>query len=124
MASTFRTGRNRHLTRDVGAFQVGLGVSLGAVLVGMKGIPAVLAGAASAAVLHVVSHVVDYGDGGRSSDPFVLGSRGARPRPRVRRGVEIRGWSPIPPSISFRGGSRGIEHVADEDQFGIHLVIR
>jgi hypothetical protein len=74
MASTFRTGRNRHLTRDVGAFQVGLGVSLGAVLVGMKGIPAVLAGAASAAVLHVVSHVVDYGDGGRSSDPFVLGA--------------------------------------------------
>jgi hypothetical protein len=64
---------NQHLTRDAGAFQVGIGVSLAAVLFGMKGIPAVLAGAATAAILHAVSHVIDYGDGGRSSDPYILG---------------------------------------------------
>jgi hypothetical protein len=32
-----------------------------------------LIGAAVAALLHVVSHVVDYGEGGRSSDPYALG---------------------------------------------------
>jgi hypothetical protein len=55
---------DEHLTRDAGAFQVGIGVSLAAVLFGMKGVLAVLAGAASAASLHVASHVVDYGEGG------------------------------------------------------------
>jgi hypothetical protein len=64
---------NEHLTRDAGAFQVWIGVSLAAVLFGTKGIHAVLAGGASAAVLHVASHVGDYGDGGRSSNSYVLG---------------------------------------------------
>jgi hypothetical protein len=64
---------NEHLVHDAGVFQLGIGVSLAALLVGMRGTVAVLAGAAAAAVLHVVSHVVDYGDGGRSTDPYVLG---------------------------------------------------
>ena len=64
---------NEHLVHDAGVFQLGIGVSLGGLLVGMRGTLAVLAGAAAAAVLHVVSHVVDFGDGGRSTDPYVLG---------------------------------------------------
>jgi hypothetical protein len=35
---------NEHFTRDAGAFQVGIGVSPAAVLFGIEGIPAVLAG--------------------------------------------------------------------------------
>lgn len=64
---------NEHLVHDAGVFQLGIGVSLAALVVGMRGTLAVLAGAAAAAVLHVVSHVVDYGEGGRSTDPYVLG---------------------------------------------------
>jgi hypothetical protein len=64
---------NAHLIRDAGAFQLGIGIALAAILVVVDGTRAVLLGAASAAVLHVLSHVIDYGDGGRSSDPYVLG---------------------------------------------------
>jgi hypothetical protein len=65
---------NEHLMHDAGVFQLGIGVGLVAALIGIKGTLAVLAGAATAAVLHVVSHLIDYGEGGRSSDPFVLGA--------------------------------------------------
>jgi hypothetical protein len=64
---------NEHLLHDVGVFQIGLGVSLATVLTRMSGTVAVLAGGAAAAVLHFVSHVIDYGEGGQSSDPYVLG---------------------------------------------------
>jgi hypothetical protein len=63
---------NEHFIHDIGVFQLGIGVALAAVLSEMHGALAALAGAAVAAVLHVVSHLVDY-DGGRSSDPYVLG---------------------------------------------------
>jgi hypothetical protein len=64
---------NEHLIHDVGVFQLGYGVSLVALLTRIRGTIAALAGAAAAAVLHVVSHVLDYGEGGRSTDPYVLG---------------------------------------------------
>jgi hypothetical protein len=62
------------LIHDIGVFQLGIGVALAAGLSRMRGALAALAGASVAAVLHVVSHVVDYdGGGGRPSDPYVLG---------------------------------------------------
>jgi hypothetical protein len=64
---------NEHLIRDAGAFQMGIGVGLATLLVGIRGRLAVIAGAAAGAILHVISHVVDFGEGGRSSDPYVLG---------------------------------------------------
>jgi hypothetical protein len=64
---------NEHFIHDIGVFQLGIGVALAAALSRMRGALAALAGAAVAAILHVVSHVVDYDDGGRSSDPYVLG---------------------------------------------------
>jgi hypothetical protein len=63
---------NEHFLHDIGAFQIGIGIALVVVLFGVRGNLAVLAGAASAASLHALSHVVDYGDGGRSSDPYLL----------------------------------------------------
>lgn len=64
---------NRHFIHDIGVFQLGIGVALAAGLSRMRGALAALAGGAVAAFLHVVSHIVDYDDGGRSSDPYVLG---------------------------------------------------
>jgi peptidoglycan/LPS O-acetylase OafA/YrhL len=63
---------NEHLIRDAGAFQLGIGVALAALLVGIRGTLAALGGAAAGAVLHVISHVIDFGEGGRSGDPYVL----------------------------------------------------
>jgi hypothetical protein len=64
---------NEHLIRDAGAFQSGIGVGLAISLVAIGGRFAALAGAATGAVAHVISHVIDLGEGGRSSDPYVLG---------------------------------------------------
>lgn len=67
------TPYNDHLIRDVGAFQLGIGIGLAAALLRASARLAALIGATAAAVLHTVSHVVDYGEGGRSSDPYILG---------------------------------------------------
>jgi hypothetical protein len=62
---------NEHLFHDAGAFSVGLGVAL---LASIRSIArlAALVGTAAGASLHAMSHVIDRGDGGRSSDPYVL----------------------------------------------------
>jgi peptidoglycan/LPS O-acetylase OafA/YrhL len=65
--------QNAHFIRDAGAFQLGIGVALAVLLIGIRARLAALAGAATGAVLHVISHVIDFGEGGRSSDPYVLG---------------------------------------------------
>jgi hypothetical protein len=65
---------NEHLIHDAGALQLGIGVGLAAALLRNWSRLAPLIGAAVATLLHVVSHVVDYGEGGRSSDPYALGA--------------------------------------------------
>jgi hypothetical protein len=50
------------------------GVTVAAALLRKWSRLAPLIGAAVATLLHVVSHVVDYGKGGRSSDPYALGA--------------------------------------------------
>ena len=64
---------NEHFIHDIGSFQIGLGVALLVTLFARRGLVAGLAGAATAALVHVVSHVLDYGDGGRTTDPYGLG---------------------------------------------------
>ena len=65
---------NRHLLHDIGAFQIGLGVTLLlALLWRTDALLAVLAGAATGAVFHWIAHVADEGHGGRDSDPYTLG---------------------------------------------------
>ena len=64
---------NRHLFHDLGAFQVGLGLTLvlGATTRGAL-MPALLA-VLAASLLHLASHLEDRALGGHSSDPPSLG---------------------------------------------------
>ena len=64
---------NAHFLHDAGSFQLGLGVALLMTLFARRGALAGLAGAATGAAAHAISHVIDYGDGGRTTDPFGLG---------------------------------------------------
>lgn len=63
---------NRHLLRDVGAFNFGLGITLLAAARIRDGLTVALAGAAAAGVAHGLSHIIDAGDGGRSYDPILF----------------------------------------------------
>src|SRR3954469_6289641 len=67
---------NEHLTHDIGAFLVGLGVAALAGLLISDALAAVLAGVAAASLMHGVSHIIDHGLGGRASDPVTVGLLG------------------------------------------------
>ena len=64
---------NEHLLRDAGAFSTGIGAALLASFTTRGGSVVALSGAASGATLHAVSHIIDFGEGGRPSDPYILG---------------------------------------------------
>jgi hypothetical protein len=64
---------NGHYLKDLGAFQVGLGVGLLAAVTWMDGVSAAFLGVAAASVLHAVSHLQDRDLGGRVSDPYTVG---------------------------------------------------
>lgn len=55
---------NRHFIRDIGAFQAGLGAVLLLAVFVRDSLLAALAGVATGASLHVVSHLVDRHEGG------------------------------------------------------------
>ena len=63
---------NEHLLRDAGAFSVGIGCAICVMWTSWKRL-AVLVGATTASVMHLLAHVIDSDQGGRSSDPYVLG---------------------------------------------------
>lgn len=64
---------NRHFIHDVGAFQIGIGVSLLAGAAGWDGLLVALFGFAVGSIFHELSHVMDRHIGGRSTDPIGLG---------------------------------------------------
>ncbi len=64
---------NQHLIHDLGAFLIGLGVTLLLALVFRDGLLVALGGATAAAVTHFVSHLIDRNLGGRSTDPWMYG---------------------------------------------------
>jgi hypothetical protein len=64
---------NRHFLHDSGAFQIGIGAALVLGLLGWDGLGTAIGGAAAGSVLHVVAHLMDTSQGGRSTDPFGLG---------------------------------------------------
>lgn len=64
---------NEHYLHDLGAFQVGLGVTLLAAAAWAGDVAVVLLGAAVASILHAVSHVLDRDLGGRAIDPYAVG---------------------------------------------------
>jgi hypothetical protein len=63
---------NEHLTHDLGAFQIGLGVAALAGLLLTDSLAAVLAGVAAGSLMHGVAHIVDHGLGGRPSDRWTV----------------------------------------------------
>jgi hypothetical protein len=64
---------NPHFLHDIGAFQVGIGVSLGLALWRRSdALFVALAGAGIASALHAVAHIRDHDLGGQDSDPFVF----------------------------------------------------
>jgi predicted anti-sigma-YlaC factor YlaD len=64
---------NSHYLKDLGAFQVGLGVGMVAAVAWADGISAAFLGVAAASVLHAASHIQDRALGGRASDPYTVG---------------------------------------------------
>ena len=64
---------NEHFLRDAGSFSLGLGVALAMAMARYRTHLVALAGGAAAAAAHAVSHVIDIGNGGRDSDPYLLG---------------------------------------------------
>ena len=64
---------NRHLVHDLGAFLLGLGVTLGLALALSDALLVALSGNAIAGVAHFVSHVVDRDLGGQPTDPLTIG---------------------------------------------------
>src|SRR5215216_5007306 len=64
---------NRHLLHDVGAFQIGIGVTMLLALLWADGVMVVLAGYVVGTGFHLASHIVDRHVGGHHYDPLVLG---------------------------------------------------
>jgi hypothetical protein len=64
---------HEHFLHDLGAFQVGIGVTLLLALAWRDAPTVALAGFLVANTLHAVSHAVDLDLGGRASDPWAIG---------------------------------------------------
>ncbi|OBF58896.1 PPOX class F420-dependent enzyme [Mycobacterium sp. 852002-53434_SCH5985345] len=64
---------HRHFLHDVGAFQLGLGVTLLLALIWADALATALAGFIAANAVHTVNHVVDLDVGGSAAQAWVLG---------------------------------------------------
>jgi hypothetical protein len=65
---------HEHFLHDLGAFQVGIGVTLLLALVWRDAPIVALAGFLVANTLHAVSHAIDLDLGGHASDPYAIGA--------------------------------------------------
>ena len=63
---------NEHLFHDLGAFQIGLGATLGLSLVRADALFVALGGAAVGSIAHAIAHFMDKHLGGRTADPWNL----------------------------------------------------
>jgi hypothetical protein len=63
---------NKHLIHDIGAFQIGIGMTLLLALVRSDALAVALIGGGVGAGFHAVAHWIDKDLGGRSSDPYLL----------------------------------------------------
>jgi hypothetical protein len=64
---------NKHFLHDVGAFQMGLGATLALAIFVKDSLLLALTGVGFGSVMHAIAHVIDKGEGGKSSDPVLLG---------------------------------------------------
>jgi len=63
-----------HLLHDVGAFQIGIGLSLLAALVWSDAKTVALLGFVVAGVIHTVNHTIDLDLGGHTADTWFIGA--------------------------------------------------
>jgi len=64
---------NEHFLHDLGSFEVGFGAILLLAVVQTDALVAALGGVGIGTAVHAVSHALDIAQGGRASDPWVLG---------------------------------------------------
>jgi hypothetical protein len=64
---------NAHLVHDVGAFQIGIGVTVLLALTRLDALTVALAGFLVAGVIHAVNHAMDRSLGGHGADAWALG---------------------------------------------------
>ncbi len=63
---------NKHFIHDIGAFQIGLGLTLLLALARGDALFVALAGVGGGAAVHAAAHWIDRDLGGKSSDPWVM----------------------------------------------------
>lgn len=63
---------NKHFLHDIGAFQIGLGLTLLLALLRGDALLVALAGVGGGAAVHAAAHWIDRGLGGKPSDPWVM----------------------------------------------------
>lgn len=68
---------NNHFLHDIGAFQIGLGLTLGLALALKDALFVALAGVGAGAAVHAASHWIDRDLGGKPSDPWVMSAMAA-----------------------------------------------
>ncbi|BCB91633.1 hypothetical protein Psuf_089460 [Phytohabitans suffuscus] len=66
--------RHEHFVHDLGAFQLGLAVSLLLALVWADGLAVALGGFLVANAVHAIDHAADLDLGGRAADPWLIGA--------------------------------------------------
>ncbi|MCA1832323.1 MAG: hypothetical protein ABR548_04730 [Actinomycetota bacterium] len=63
---------NRHFIHDIGAFNIGIGLSLLFALAQRNAVQVVLGAAGVGSAFHAIGHFLDKSLGGKSSDPYVF----------------------------------------------------
>lgn len=63
---------NKHFIHDIGAFQIGLGLTLLLALVRGDALFVALAGVGVGAAVHAAAHWIDRDLGGKTTDPWVM----------------------------------------------------
>ena len=72
-AEAVRFPEHTHFLHDVGAFQIGIGVTLALAVLWRDALAVVLTGFLVGNTIHAANHAVDLDLGGRDSDPWLLG---------------------------------------------------
>jgi PPOX class probable F420-dependent enzyme len=72
-ADAVRFPDHTHFLHDIGAFQIGIGVTLALAVPWRDPLAVVLTGFLAGNTIHAINHAVDLDLGGRDSDPWLLG---------------------------------------------------
>ena len=73
-AEAVRFPEHTHFLHDLGAFQIGIGLTMALAVLWRDPLAVVLTGFLAANTIHAVNHAVDLDLGGRDGDPWLLGA--------------------------------------------------